>query len=319
MSANGTGTKIGTISPAPNMQPAPFDGVALALVLFLMFTWGLNQVAIKIGNQGFNPMLMASGRSILGGLLVFMWCQYKKVPLFNKDGTFWPGILAGLLFGSEFVLIFMAMDYTNVGRVTLMMNMMPFWVAIGSHFLLGERMSLQAVIGMLIAFGGVFLVFSDRVSSVGAYAYIGDLMALAGGIMWGMTNIVIKRSALTSAAPEKVLLYQLAVASLVPLPFMALSGSLIRSPDMWSVIAFLFQSVFVVAFTYPLWFWMLRRYPVSKLSNFAFLTPAFGVLMSGLLLGEALGWKIFVALVLIALGLIIINRPVKSDSHKAAS
>ncbi|MFK4823789.1 DMT family transporter [Paenochrobactrum sp. BZR 588] len=300
------------------MQPAPFDGMALALVLFLMFTWGLNQVAIKVGNQGFNPMLMASARSVLGGGLVFLWCQYKKIPLFNLDGTFWPGILAGLLFGSEFVLIFMAMDYTNVGRVTLMMNMMPFWVAIGSHFLLSERMSLQAVIGMLIAFAGVFLVFSDRVSSVGAYAYIGDLMALAGGIMWGMTNIVIKRSSLTRAAPEKVLLYQLAVASIVPLPFMTLSGSLMRSPDMWSIIAFLFQSVFVVAFTYPLWFWMLRRYPVSKLSNFAFLTPAFGVLMSGILLGEALGWKIFAALILIALGLIIINRPVRTGSHKAA-
>ncbi|WP_374833322.1 DMT family transporter [Paenochrobactrum pullorum] len=300
------------------MQPAPFDGMALALVLFLMFTWGLNQVAIKVGNQGFNPMLMASARSVLGGGLVFLWCQYKKIPLFNPDGTFWPGILAGLLFGSEFVLIFMAMDYTNVGRVTLMMNMMPFWVAIGSHYLLGERMSLQAVIGMLIAFAGVFLVFSDRVSSVGAYAYIGDLMALAGGIMWSMTNIVIKRSSLTRAAPEKVLLYQLAVASIVPLPFMALSGSLMRSPDMWSIIAFLFQALFVVAFTYPLWFWMLRRYPVSKLSNFAFLTPAFGVLMSGILLSEALGWKIFAALILIALGLIIINRPVRTGSHKAA-
>ena len=99
---------------------------------------------------------------------------------------------------------------------------------------------------------------------------------------------------------------------------MAFSGPLLRSPDMLSVIAFLFQAVFVVAFTYPLWFWMLRNYPVSKLSNFAFLTPAFGVLMSGVLLGEALGWKIFAALTLIALGLIIINRPVRNGSHKAA-
>lgn len=309
----------GAGAPAPRIQPASFDGVALALVIFLMFTWGLNQVAIKVSNQGFNPMLMASLRSLLGGLLVFLWCQYKNVPLFNKDGTFWPGILAGLLFGTEFVFVFMAMDYTNVGRVTLMMNMMPFWVAIGSHFLLGERMSIRAVTGMLIAFAGVFLVFSDRVSSTGASAYIGDLMALGAGIMWGMTNIVIKRSALTRAAPEKVLLYQLAVATLVPLPFIAMSGPLLRSADMLSVVAFLFQAVFVVAFTYPLWFWMLRNYPVSKLSNFAFLTPAFGVLMSGILLGEALGWKIFAALTLIALGLIIINRPARTSSDSAAS
>jgi drug/metabolite transporter (DMT)-like permease len=97
---------------------------------------------------------------------------------------------------------------------------------------------------------------------------------------------------------------------------MSLSGPLIRDPDMLSVLSFLFQSMFVVAVTYPLWFWMVRRYPASKLSNFAFLTPAFGVLLSGLLLNEPLGWKIFAALGLIGLGLIIINRPAKAGAAR---
>jgi drug/metabolite transporter (DMT)-like permease len=281
-----------------------------------MFTWGLNQVAIKIGNRGFNPMLMAAGRAALGGLCVFLWCYWKRIPLFGRDGTLKPGILAGLLFGVEFVLIFLAMELTSVGRVTLMMNVMPFWVAIGSHFLLGERMSMRAFIGMCVAFLGVFVVFSDHISRPGPNAVYGDLLALISGMLWGMTTLVIKRSKLASAAPEKTLLYQLAVAALVPLPFMSLSGPLIRDPDMLSVLSFLFQSMFVVAVTYPLWFWMVRRYPASKLSNFAFLTPAFGVLLSGLLLNEPLGWKIFAALGLIGLGLIIINRPAKAGAAR---
>jgi drug/metabolite transporter (DMT)-like permease len=284
--------------------------------MFIMFTWGLNQVAIKIGNRGFNPMLMAAGRAALGGLCVFLWCYWKRIPLFGRDGTLKPGILAGLLFGVEFVLIFLAMELTSVGRVTLMMNVMPFWVAIGSHFLLGERMSMRAFIGMCVAFLGVFVVFSDHISRPGPNAVYGDLLALISGMLWGMTTLVIKRSKLASAAPEKTLLYQLAVAALVPLPFMSLSGPLIRDPDMLSVLSFLFQSMFVVAVTYPLWFWMVRRYPASKLSNFAFLTPAFGVLLSGLLLNEPLGWKIFAALGLIGLGLIIINRPAKAGAAR---
>lgn len=293
-----------------------FDGLAIALVMFIMFTWGLNQVAIKIGNRGFNPMLMASGRAALGGVCVFLWCYWKNIPLFGRDGTLRPGILAGLLFGIEFVLIFLAMELTSVGRVTLMMNVMPFWVAIGSHFLLGERMSMRAFIGMCVAFIGVFVVFSDHISRPGPNAVYGDLLALISGMLWGMTTLVIKRSKLASAAPEKTLLYQLAVAALVPLPFMFLSGPLIRDPDMLSVLSFLFQSMFVVAVTYPLWFWMISRYPASKLSNFAFLTPAFGVLLSGLLLNEPLGWKILAALGLIGLGLIIINRPAKAGAAR---
>lgn len=307
MSATGGGSVQGRVS---------FDGLAIALVMFIMFTWGLNQVAIKIGNRGFNPMLMAAGRAALGGLCVFLWCYWKRIPLFGRDGTLKAGILAGLLFGVEFVLIFLAMKLTSVGRVTLMMNVMPFWVAIGSHFLLGERMSMRAFIGMCVAFLGVFVVFSDHISRPGPNAVYGDLLALISGMLWGMTTLVIKRSKLASAAPEKTLLYQLAVAALVPLPFMSLSGPLIRDPDMLSVLSFLFQSMFVVAVTYPLWFWMVRRYPASKLSNFAFLTPAFGVLLSGLLLNEPLGWKIFAALGLIGLGLIIINRPAKAGAAR---
>lgn len=309
MSGAGGGTAGGTVPGRVS-----FDGLAIALVMFIMFTWGLNQVAIKIGNRGFNPMLMAAGRAALGGLCVFLWCYWKRIPLFGRDGTLIPGILAGFLFGVEFVLIFLAMELTSVGRVTLMMNVMPFWVAIGSHFLLGERMSVRAFIGMCVAFLGVFVVFSDHISRPGPNAIYGDLLALISGMLWGMTTLVIKRTKLASAAPEKTLLYQLAVAALVPLPFIPLSGPLIRDPDVLSVLSFLFQSMFVVAVTYPLWFWMVRRYPASKLSNFAFLTPAFGVLLSGVLLNEHLGWKIFVALALIGLGLIIINRPAKTGA-----
>ncbi len=296
-------------SERPLPTNAPLDGFATALVIAIMFSWGLNQVAIKVAIRGFDPMLMAAGRSALAGLCVFLWCRLHGIPLFAHDGTLAAGMAAGLLFGVEFIMIFMAMDMTSVGRVTLLMNLMPFWVAIGGHFLLGERMSLRAVIGMVIAFIGVYIVFSDRVGRPGPLALYGDIIAICSGFLWGMTSLVIKRSRLVSAPPEKVLLYQLVVASVVPLPLLGAAGPIIRDVNMLSIIAFLFQSLFVTAFTYLLWFWMFRRYSVSKLSNFAFLTPAFGVILSAVLLGEHLSWKMFASLFLIAAGLFVINRP----------
>ena len=162
---------------------------------------------------------------------------------------------------------------------------------------------------MVIAFIGVYIVFSDRVARPGPLALYGDIIAICSGFLWGMTSLVIKRSRLVSAPPEKVLLYQLVVASVVPLPLLGAAGPIIRDVNMLSIIAFLFQSLFVTAFTYLLWFWMFRRYSVSKLSNFAFLTPAFGVILSAVLLGEHLSWKMFASLFLIAAGLFVINRP----------
>ena len=75
--------------------------------------------------------------------------------------------------------------------------------------------------------------------------------------------------------------------------------------------ALLFQAVYIVAFTYVLWFWLVQRYPASGLSSFTFLTPVFGVLFGGLLLGEPLGATIFLALGLIVAGLVLVNRSPK--------
>lgn len=287
------------------------DGAAVALMLCLTFAWGLNGVAAKISNQGFDPVFVTVLRSAIGALCVFAWCGLRRISLFDRDGTLIGGLAAGALFGIEFVLIFTGLDYTTVARGALMVNTMPFWVLIGAHFLLGERMSLTKVGGTLLAFGGVALVFSDKLSLPGPEAILGDLMSLAAGVAWAATILVIKSTRLADARAEKTLLYQLAVAPAVTLPLLLLTGPVLRDVGPMPIASILFQGVFIVAFTYLLWFWLMRRYPAGGLSSFAFLTPAFGVMAGGLLLDEPLSLRIFLALGLIAIGIVIVNRPAR--------
>ena len=61
--------------------------------------------------------------------------------------------------------------------------------------------------------------------------------------------------------------------------------------------------MFVVGFTYVLWFWLMARYPASGLSSFAFLSPVFGVLFGGLLLSEPMTFNLLLGLAMIAAGL----------------
>ena len=287
------------------------DGAAVAMMLFLTFAWGLNGVAAKISNQGFDPVFVTIVRSAIGAACVYAWCLLRGISLFDRDGTLKGGLAAGALFGIEFALIFTGLDYTTVARGALMVNTMPFWVLIGAHFLLGERMSVVKVIGTLLAFGGVALVFSDKLSLPGPEAIIGDLMSLAAGVAWAATILVIKTTRLSTARAEKTLLYQLAVAPVVTLPLLLVSGPVLRDVGWFPIASILFQGVFIVAFTYLLWFWLMRRYPAAGLSSFAFLTPAFGVLAGGLLLDEPLSPRIFIALGMIAVGIVIVNRPAR--------
>lgn len=293
---------------------AAIDMTAAALMVWLTFSWGLNGVAAKLANRGYDPVFVSLARSAIACLLVFLWCRYRGIRLFERDGTLVPGVVAGLLFGAEFVCMFIGLDYTTVARGALLLNSMPFWVLIGAHFLLGERMSAGKLLGLALAFVGVVLVFSDRLSLPSPDAVFGDVLSLAGGLLWALTTLVIKRSKLQSTSPEKVLLYQLAVSALMTAPLLAVAGAPIRTADWLATAALLFQAVYIVAFTYVIWFWLMRRYPAAGLSSFAFLTPAFGVLLGGILLDEPLTWRIFAALALIAVGLIVVNRPARPSA-----
>ncbi len=302
----------------PNVTAAALDRrhsvdlAAAAIMLGLTFSWGVNGVAAKLSYSGFDPVFISIARSLIGGAFVVAWCRLRGIALFTLDGTGVAGALAGFLFGVEFLLLYIGLDHTTVARSTLLVNTMPFWVLVGGHFLLGEPITVRKLVGLVLAFAGLVAVFSDKLNAGGADTMVGDLLSLAAGLAWALTNIVIKRSKhLTSTSAEKLLLYQLAGAAIVGSIAIPFAGPMIRNVSTLPVLSLLFQSIYIVAFTYVLWFWLLRRYPASGLASFTFLTPAFGVLCGGILLGEHLSLRIFLALGLIAAGLIIVNRPAK--------
>lgn len=287
------------------------DAFAAGAMVVLTLSWGLNQVLVKVANAGYNPVLLTVGRSAIAAVLVFLWCHWRGIRIFERDGTLPAGILVGVLFGIEFVLMFFGLDYTSAARGTLVFNTMPFWVLLGAHFWLGEKITTTKFAGLVLAFAGVALVFSDKGSLGTGGGLKGDLMLLAAGAAWGATIIIIKVSRLNTASAEKTLLYQLVVSSIFSIPLVPLAGPLLREPSILATASLLVQAVYVVSFTYVVWFWLMRRYPASGLSSFTFLSPVFGVVFAVALLGEPFSWRILVAMLLIVAGLIIVNRPAR--------
>jgi drug/metabolite transporter (DMT)-like permease len=282
---------------------------AVAILVILCGSWGLNQVAIKVALSGIPPALQMGARSGLAALLVFGWCAVRGKRLFQPDGSLWPGLAAGLLFGAEFLAIFWGLQYTTAARGVIFIYLSPFVVALGGHFLLHEPLGIRKLVGLTAAFLGLVLAFFDELSLPSQSALFGDALCMLAALLWGATTVLIKGSVLREVSAEKTLLYQLAVSALFGLATSVLIGERI-GPDLGGAVmpAFLYQAVWVAAITYVAWFALIRDYPASLLSSFTFLTPLFGVAFGAALLGEPLSARLLAALLLVAAGIYLVNR-----------
>src|SRR5260370_4353129 len=130
---------------------------AIALMLMLCLSWGFNQIAVKLVLPDVPPMLQALTRSVgaLPVLLIIGWL--RGVKFFRRDGTLWPGLSAGIIFGIEFVLIYRGLLLTSASRAVVFLYTAPLFVALGSYLFLGERLRASQWGGLALSFGAVAL------------------------------------------------------------------------------------------------------------------------------------------------------------------
>jgi drug/metabolite transporter (DMT)-like permease len=288
----------------------PLDAVATLIMLALTLSWGLNQVTVKLALPEIPPLIQATVRSIGALIIIVTWARLRGVSLDTRDGTLAAGVLAGVLFGVEFLLIFPGLQLTAASRATLFIYTAPFFVALGSTWLLGEKLRGAQWLGLLCSFAGLVVAFGIPDASRDGRQLIGDLMMVGAGAAWGATTIVIKGSALRTSPAEKVLAYQLAVSIPMLAAGVLLMGERMTAmPSAFSLGWLAYQTFWVVSLTYAVWFALVQRYSASRLSAFTFLTPLFGVASGHFVLGEPISWAFGAAVALVIGGLILVNRP----------
>ncbi len=267
------------------------DLAAYSLMLLLTALWGFQQVAIKVTAPDVSLVAQAAVRSALAMVLVLAWSVTRGTPLFARDGTFWPGVAAGVLFALEFVFIYGGLAHTNASRMVVFIYLAPVLTALGLHFLVrGERLAAGQWLGVLVAFAGVAIAFYNP----GKNTLWGDVCGVIAAIFWAATTVLIRATKLSQASATKTLFYQLAVsAALLPFFSFFLGEKGIVSLTPLALASLAYQGVIVAFLSYLAWFWLLRRYYAARLSVLSFLSPMFGVLSGVIFLGEPLGGALF--------------------------
>jgi len=274
-------------------------------------SWGFNNVAIKLAIHDIPPLIQSAARSLIAALLVGAWTQARGISLLKRDGTLRVGILAGVLFALEFLLIYRGLVWTTATRGVLFLYLAPFFVVIGSRWLVpGDHFDLSQWLGLLLSFVGIVIAFGLPTPAPDSRQVLGDLMLVGGAAAWAATTLTIKASALNRISAEKTLLYQLVVsAPLLGLAAIVFGERITAMPSAVALGAFAYQTVYVVSITFTIWFVLVVRYSAARLSVFTFLAPLFGVAAGHLVLGEPLTPAFAVAVALVAAGLLLVNRP----------
>jgi drug/metabolite transporter (DMT)-like permease len=296
-----------------NSAKRTLDGRAMAILVSLCFLWGLAQVSIKFANRGVSPIFQAAVRSITASILVALWARVRGLPLIHRDRTLLHGLAVGLMFGTEFVCIYLSLSYTTASHAAVLLYTAPFFVALGAHwFLPHEPLTGRKVAGLVLAFFGVVITLQESLGRPTGLQILGDLLSLLGGGLWAATSLYLKGIVRTRMTPSQMLFYQLGFSA-VQLYLMSriLEPHPIRDLSPLVLASLAYQGIVVAFASYLIWFWLIQVYPVSNLSAFTFCTPIFGVLLAGLLLHESISLSLLAGAGLVAGGMILVNWPEK--------
>ena len=109
----------------------PLDGQAAGIMLVLCMIWGLQQVALKAGATDVAPLLQIALRSGVAAVLVALLMRARGERLYVADGSWRPGLLAGLLFAFEFLLAGEALRHTSAAHTAVFLYTAPIFAALG--------------------------------------------------------------------------------------------------------------------------------------------------------------------------------------------
>jgi drug/metabolite transporter (DMT)-like permease len=275
--------------------------------------WGGNMAFIKLASRDIAPLFMAGVRSLVASICLFTWMKAKRISFFPSRNIFFHGVVTGLLFSLDFGLIFVGLKYTLASRGYVILYVAPFVAALGAHFfLVDDRFNYWKASGLILASGGLVVLFLKKLGTFSFEALPGDILFLLSGVVWGATTVYIKKYLAPQAEPLQILFYQLFFST--PFLFAVSFGfeyPLITGLSLLTGFSLFYQCIIVAFLSYLVWFTLVSRYPVSLLHAFSFFTPVFGVIFSGILiLGEAISPNLVAALILVSLGMVLVNyRP----------
>ena len=288
-------------------------------MLLLCSIWGIQQVAMKSIVVDVTPIMQLAIRFAGAAIFFGVWVLVSEGRSAFTDGTLASGLLLGVLFSIEFLLVGAALIRTTAAHTIVFIYSAPIFTALGVQFLPEERLNRLQWTGIAVAFLGIVIAFLGHSGKSAAELLSGDLLALAAGAAWGLSNVALRRGRVGNAATAKTVFYQVGAAALLLLSYAAVTGQTAVTLSRATIFCLLFQTLVISIFSYLVWFWMLRHYLTSRLILLTLMTPVFGVLFGAALLNDPIDLRFALGSLLVLAGVLVVNIRLKAKNLQSVA
>jgi len=291
--------------------------VALALATVYL-VWGSTYLAIRVTDRTMPPFLMSSVRFLIAGVALYAFASRGRArPTLKEWGAAAIVGAALLLVGNGGVA--WAETRLESGLAALIVAIIPLWVAVLDRVFFGRRLSLPAIVGLIVGFAGVALLVRPGGGGdvVAMLVLLGTTSAWAGGSLYAR-GAKLPESPLLSAAMQ-----MLAASVFLGVFGLATGEASGIGADTFAtkpVIAFVYLVLVGSLIAFSAYAWLLKNVRISVVSTYAFVNPVVAVALGTVFLNEAIGWTTVVAgaAIVVAVVLIVTARTPVPKARKEA-
>ena len=283
----------------------------LVLLIFLSIFWGTNWPMMKIGLREIPVWTFRTLCLLLGGFGILFMAKASDLRLTIPRSELWPLVLVSLLNVTGWHLCSAyGLIYMDAGRAVIIGYTMPVWASILSIFVLGERLTLARLIGLLLGIAGLLILIGPDLRALGS-APLGALFMLGAAVTWAGGTVLLKYFHWTM--PVTVLTGWQLIFGGIPV----IVGAFILEP-MTVLLHVSWRAALVTAYVILIgnilcfWAWIkvVNLFPASLASIGTLAIPVIGVLSSAAVLGEPVGAGEVTALILVVMALsVVLVRP----------
>jgi len=273
-------------------------------IISVTLIWGYTWVTMKIAIRDIPPFLFSSLRLLIGAIPLFIILIIQRKRLFIDKGNFKNYLIMSLLMSLGYMAILTyGMQFVDSGKTSVLVYTMPIFVTIISHFKLDEKINIYKMVGLIFGLLGLLFILGLEITNSDTKVIFGELLILMSALSWGLAN-VFSKIRFKNIDVIHMNAWQLIIGALFLFVL-----SLILEPNYpveWSnkaLLSLLFNGLFSTAFTFVVWFWVLKKINASKASMALMFVPLLGIIFGSLQLGENITISIVVGSFLICAGI----------------